>query len=229
MAGHLLDRAPIRVSGQKVHPAVRAGGIPQKDLLDVADAFEEAAPIQRRAESEARDRVGHRDLIGGLSLSLDANRIFRGHTPGRQPGIDLFAHANSTGSVLADALEHSHRERQTGLVLQGRHPSPIGRVERGQVGIRQHEGISHVAHSCRQVGDIANQRELESTRPGPELADGQRRRCLKREEKPLKAFGIQPAVAVADDLPGQHLDAGGVRGIDDAGQATVVAGRKVAA
>ena len=76
--GELFHRLTLPVAAQEVHPAVGAGGIALQHLLDQADRLDVLPPVDRRAEAQAGDRIGHRYLVGRLVLVLAADRRFRG-------------------------------------------------------------------------------------------------------------------------------------------------------
>jgi hypothetical protein len=58
----LLDRVPLLVAAEKIHPAVDAGGVGAQRLVDQAHALDELAPVDFRAQPQAGDRIGDRDL-----------------------------------------------------------------------------------------------------------------------------------------------------------------------
>ena len=64
---------------------------------------------------------------------------------------------------------------------------------------------------CQHVAPLAqvtNERELEDTRPGPELANGQRRDRLVGADEALQALGIDSTSAGTNQLDSQRIDTG---------------------
>ncbi len=57
-----------------------------------------------------------------------------------------------------------------------------------------------------EAAEVFDQAKLEHARPRPELADGERRHCLECHDEPDQALRIQPAIAVANQLPRQGVD-----------------------
>ena len=101
----LLDRLALPVAAEEVHPSVRAGGIALQHLLDQADRLEILAPVERRAEAQARNRIGHRHLVGRLALVFAANRRFRGRLLRREVLLDRRADRRQPETVLADPMQ----------------------------------------------------------------------------------------------------------------------------
>jgi hypothetical protein len=61
-SGELFDGLPLKIARHEVHRAVDAGRIPLKDLVHETDALEVPAPVERRAQPQARHGVRHRHL-----------------------------------------------------------------------------------------------------------------------------------------------------------------------
>ena len=118
-AAELLDDAPILIATDEVHAPVGAGRIAPEDVLDLAHALEESTPVECAGKPQTGDRIGHRDLIGGLVLAFDTNGVFRRHLPKGQPLIDVRSQGGDMRPVLADALEQPNDEGQAGRVGDG--------------------------------------------------------------------------------------------------------------
>ena len=65
--GQVLDRLAVAVAAQEVHAAVDAGRVALQHPLDEAHRLEVLAPVEGRAEAQAGDDVGDRDLRGRLA------------------------------------------------------------------------------------------------------------------------------------------------------------------
>ena len=59
-------------------------GIALQHLLDEADRLDVLLPVERRAQAQARDGVGHRDLRHALALVLAANGLLGRRVPRRE-------------------------------------------------------------------------------------------------------------------------------------------------
>ena len=68
--GQLLHRVPVAVAAEEVHARVDPGGVALQHALDQAHRLDVLAPVERRAQPQAGDHVGHRHLGGGLALVL---------------------------------------------------------------------------------------------------------------------------------------------------------------
>ena len=95
----------LPIATQEVHPSVRTGGIALQDLLDQAHGLDVLAPIERRAQAQAGDRIGHRHLVGCLPLMFIANCRLRGHLLRRQVLLDGRADRRELNAVLADSMQ----------------------------------------------------------------------------------------------------------------------------
>ena len=84
----LLDGLTLPIPAEEVHPAVCTGGIALQDVLDQTDRLDVLAPVERGAEAQAGDGIGHRDLVGRLPLVFAANRRFRGRLLCREVVFD---------------------------------------------------------------------------------------------------------------------------------------------
>ena len=103
--GELLDRLALPIAAEEVHPSVRAGGIALQDLLDQAHRLDILAPVERRAEAQAGDGVGHRHLVGRLALVLAANRRFRGRLLRREVLLDRRTDRRQPKTILAEPMQ----------------------------------------------------------------------------------------------------------------------------
>ena len=63
-----LQRVPVAVAAAEVHDRVHLRGVLAQYTLGDVDLLEERAPVQRVEEPNTGDRVGDRDLVGGLQL-----------------------------------------------------------------------------------------------------------------------------------------------------------------
>src|SRR5258708_670869 len=102
--GQLFHRLAIAVAAQEVHAQIRTGRVALQHLLDQADGLEILAPVERGAETKARDYVRHRDLGRRLTLMFAPDRVLGGHLLGGEVGVDGGAEGGKAGAVLAQAL-----------------------------------------------------------------------------------------------------------------------------
>ena len=113
--GELLHGLPIAVAALEVHPRVDRRRVPPQDLLDETDPLHVSAPVERRAEPEARDRVAGGGLVRGLALVLGPDDVL-----GRR-------------SLFGERLLHEDAERGDALVVLAQpvpHLGHEGAVER---------------------------------------------------------------------------------------------------
>ncbi len=103
-----LDRLPLAVPAQEVHGAVHAGGIASQHLLDEADGLEVVAPVQGRAQPQAREDVGDRHLGRGLTLMFAPDRVLRRQAQCTQVSFDR-RHAGAAGAGRIRAARWSRR------------------------------------------------------------------------------------------------------------------------
>ena len=101
----LLDRLALSIATEEVHPSVRAGRIALQHLLDQADRLDVLAPVERGAEAQAGNGIGHRHLVGRLALVFAANRRFRGRLLRREVLLDRRADRRQPKTVLADPMQ----------------------------------------------------------------------------------------------------------------------------
>ena len=205
-AGQRLDDVAVLIARPEIHLAVDAGRIALQHLLDVADAFKEAAPVERRAEPQARDRIRHRDLVGGLSLAFDTDGVLRRHALGREPILELGPHRGGARAVLANVLKQPNDKRKRAVGRYRRRALGSRHVERPDADVGLGRLFAHAANALGEPGQVRDEGQLEHAGPGPELAHGERRHRLECADEPLQSFGVEPPVAVDDELPCEHLD-----------------------
>jgi hypothetical protein len=104
--GQILHRLAVAVAAQKVHAAVDGGRVTLQHPLDEAHRLEVLAPVEGRAEAEARDDVRDGDLRRRLALVLAADRLLRGRLLCEEMCVGGGAHRRETRAVLAHPLQH---------------------------------------------------------------------------------------------------------------------------
>ena len=212
--------------------AVGAGRIALQHALDEAHRLEVLAPVEGRAQAQARDDVRHGDLRRGLALMLAPDRVLGGHLLDGEVRVDGGADGGEARAVLAQALEELDDEARVEVRRQGRghavargvDPRPRRRRPRGRRRAR-------FERLLRQPAQVLDEGELQHARPGPQLADGQRGHRLVAVHEAHELLPVQAAVAVTDQLHGHGVDAGVARELarGELGQLAVVAGREVPA
>ena len=70
VTGERFDDVAITIARRKIHVAVNIGRLAAQRLLDQAERFDEFLPIDRAQQTQARDAVADRNLIGGLALTF---------------------------------------------------------------------------------------------------------------------------------------------------------------
>jgi hypothetical protein len=76
-------------------------------------------------------------------------------------------------------------------------------VQPGNVRRRGHS--SRLCRCPRRFRHMSDERGFEYARPGPELADGQRRHRLKRLDVPPEPVGVESTVAMSNQVVGHRL------------------------
>ena len=229
--GQVLHRLAVAVAAQEVHVAVDAGRVALQHTLDEAHRLEVLAPVEGRREAEARDDVRDGDLRRRLVLVLAADRLLRGRQLREQMRVDRGAHRREARAILAHALQQLHDERRVDLRRERRRPPVPGGVDLRYVQVGRPAGLARVDRLLRQAAQVLDEGELEHARPGPQLADRERRDRLVAVEEAEELLPVEAAVAVADELHGQGVDArvSGELAGGELGQLAVVAARQVLA
>ena len=174
--GQRLERLPVTIAARKVHPPIHADRVVVQDRLDLAHRLDEPAPVVRGAEAQAGDGVGHRHLVGGFALPLDANRVFRRHLPPGQPCVQIGRCTVAACGPYSRIRCSSRTTNGKLLLFVERYASECAaRIEGGQVGVGTRGIGPGAADALGDLRDVRDQRRLQHARPGPQLADRQRR------------------------------------------------------
>ena len=204
--GQFLHGLPVAIATDEVHARVHAGRVALQHALDQAHGLEVMTPVQRGAEAETRDDVGHRDLGGRLTLMLAADRILRRHVLGGQVVLHGRAHGRQPEAVLAHALEETDEvgggerggQRRGRGLARGVNPRDVG-----VGGLPRRPGLERL---LRQPAEVLEEGQLQHAGPGPQLANGQRRHRLVAVQEPDELVALYAAVAVTNQLDGQSVD-----------------------
>ncbi len=210
--GEVLDRVTVLVAGREVHGSEGRAG-PQGDV-DEADALEEVGPVEGRHHSHAGDHVADRHVHRGLVLVLGLDELVRRLSAGG----DLLVEPPQRGSRLrilitqalhqldregggpGSGVEPLERERSTGAATQAEEI-----VREGVGGLA---GRASGDDALGQPTQVLHEHDAEGDRDGPQLADGQGLGPLKSADEALEGLGLEAAVGVRDEGPGQSEHAG---------------------
>ena len=145
--------------------------------------------------------------------------------------VDGGAHRREARAVLAHALQQLHDERRVDLRRERRRPPVPGGVDLRDVLVGRPACLARVDRLLRQAAQVLDEGELEHARPGPQLADRERRDRLVAVHEAEELLPVEAAVAVADQLHGHGVDArvAGELAGGELGQLAVVAARQVLA
>src|SRR5207244_1636129 len=102
--GQLLHRVAVAVAAREVHARVHARGIAVQDVLHEAHALEVLGPVDGRAQAQAGDRVGDRDLAGGFALVLGVDGLLGRQALRGEPILQPGAQLGRLGPVLPHTL-----------------------------------------------------------------------------------------------------------------------------
>jgi hypothetical protein len=110
--------AALLVAAVEVHQPVRPGGILLQHVLDQTGGFHELAPVEPRAQAQARDGVGHRDLRHGLATMLRAHGVVGREAARLQVRVDRVPDRMKAMSVFRSAVQQLGDERRVRAVGQ---------------------------------------------------------------------------------------------------------------
>ena len=224
-----LDRLPHAIAAQEIHLRVDAGRVAPQRVVDQADRLDVLPPVDRRAQAETGDGVGHRRLAGGLLLLFQAHHVFGAE---RSPGDMRFERElqrRAPRVVLAHAMQELHDERVVRIFGDRERGGGRRRIEPRDIGIGGTAGGAANHDLVGQPAQVLDQRELQHARPRPQLTERERRDALVGIQELRELPKIEPAVAIAQQFHRDRVDAGvaGAFARRQRGQLAVVAARHV--
>jgi hypothetical protein len=241
VAGEFFDLGAVAVAGMEVHEGMDAGGVAPEDGLDGAEGLDELLPVDGGEGAHAGDGVAGGDVVGGLILVfalLDAldglaavgEFLFEpveGEAEGRVHAVDV-------GHQLGDERRGqgggvAHEIAQDGDELPGvglDHLQEVVGPDQGGVALAAAPGDA-LGHEV----EVFDEREAQHDGHGPELAERKGMDGLVGADEAGEVFGIDLAVAVADEFHDDIVDAGkaAAGAVPEAGQFAAVAGGQVGA
>ena len=229
--GQLLHGLAVAVAAQEVHAPISPGRVALQNALDEADGLEELAPVEGGAETQAGDDVRHRDLGRGLALMLAPDRVLGGHVLGGEVRFDGGADGGKARAVLSQAFEKLMDVAGVEVLRQRRRLPVPGGVDPRQVDVGRPDGRAGLERLLREPPQVLDEGQLQHARPGPQLADRERSHGLEAVQEAHQLLAVQAAVAMADDLFGQGIDARVARELpqSELGQLAIVVRREVPA
>ena len=210
-SGEILDRVPVAVTGCEVHGAEGAAGAEQ--FVDQADALEERRPVDGRHHPQTGDHVAERHIRRRLALVFHAHELIGRRPQRRQPFLEPRQTGRRLGILLTQALDelYGKGDRQRGNVERpegqrsGRSPADAEQLVRQRVGVMA--GGASLHDPLGQAPEILHEHDPQGDGDGPELADGQRLHALESADEALERLGLEVAVGVRDEGPGETQDA----------------------
>ena len=109
-----LDRLAQAIAAEKIHRAIGAGRIALQHFFDQADGLEVVAPVERRTQVQAGQRIGNGHLRRRLPLMFAADGVFRGQVVRAQVLFDGDLQRRQVQTVFAHSLQDPHDERRVG-------------------------------------------------------------------------------------------------------------------
>ena len=209
--------------------------------VDEAHALEERHPVQRRHQAHAEDHIADGHVHRGLALMLHADDVV-GCRPLRLEALVEPEQRRSDGTILIpEPLDELHREgSHERAALESRESlrRPRDRntvVTHAQKLVR--EGVRVLARRApaddglRQAPEVLHEYDAQRDRHGPQLADRQWLHTLVGVQEPPEELGIESAVGMGDEGPGDSIHAriAGERPLGQLGQLPVEPGRQVVA
>ena len=140
--------------------------------------------------------LGPDDLFGARLLLLEV-------------GVDGAAHRGEARPPFADPFEQLHDVGRMEVRRQLRQRPVAALVDAVDEAVRGAPGGARFERAGGEAAQILDQAEPEHARPGPELADGERRDGLEAVQEADQLGPLELAVAVADELDGERIDARG--------------------
>ena len=205
--GQLLDGLPLPIAAEEIHARVDAGRIAPQRLLDEADGLDVGRIVHRAAQAQARNHVGDRCLAGSLLLVLFANDFFRGDATRRKVVVDHRTQRRAAKLVFAGTMQQLDDARGVDVGWERVEPRCRAAFEIRQQIVGGAHRRARREHFIRQPAEILDERELQHARPRPHLPDGQRSDALVAFEKQRQLRDVEAAVAMADQLDGDRIDA----------------------
>jgi hypothetical protein len=209
----LLDRMPVAIARGKVERRkVRARA---QDLVDPTHALEELFPVERRHQAHARDDVADRHVHGRLPLVLEGSDLFARGALGRELLVEPAQRRDLVGILLAQPLgELDGKGRGQGLLLQARqHRTRVRRRPLPEAEQRVRQEVRFLARrsplhdELRDATEVLDQQDAQRDRDGPQFADHERLHMLVGLHEPAERLGLEAAVGVGDERPGEADDA----------------------
>src|SRR5262249_17335421 len=161
--------------------------------------------VERRAEAQAREDVGHRHLLGGLPLRLREDDALDGQSLATELLVEACAQAGHPRPELAQTLDERHDERPGHRFREAWKLAPFF-FEGCQVSIGGDAARARLDDAVGHPPQTLEESELEGARPGPELAQGQRAYRLIGGEEPRHPVRLEARVAGAAQLLGHPPD-----------------------
>ena len=233
----LFDRVAIPVAGGEVHRGIVAAR--SEHLVDQADALEELRPVERGHQPHAHDDVPHGHVHRGLPLLLDQDDLVGGRPLTGQALVQPEQRRGDRGILIAQPLDELHRERRhQPSVLErgeGRRHRLHGRALQSKEIVGERVGRlacrSPADDGLGQASQILDEQDPQGDRDRPQLSDRQRLHALVGVHEPAERLGIEAAVRMGDERPGDavHARVAGQRPLGQFGELAVKTGRQVVA
>jgi hypothetical protein len=147
--------------------------------------------------------------------SFGSDRVFDRFGARREHGVELLAERDSGRAEFTGALEQPRHERGVGVEGPGEVVREIPfrtAVSRGRRRERVGEAIGiqpmrpAVGEDVGPHPQVIHEGELERARPGPQLANRQRRDRLIRADEAVHPLSVEPACAAPNQLEPERVD-----------------------
>ncbi len=228
---------PITIARGKIHRGEIAVGAQHR--IDRAHALEKIRPVDRRHQAHARDHVADRHVHRALPLVHFADDLVGRGSLRREPLIQPSERRRHLGVLVAQALNHFHRERR-------RHRRPIEILEHNvrrfrlaavcsQQPVRHRVGslALHTAAANQFSGapQIFDQHYPKRDGDRPQLADRERLHVLVGLHEPRQRLRVEVTVGMRDVGPRdpEHARISFQRTLGELGELTVESARQVVA
>ena len=234
-ARQFLNGAAIEIAGRKIH--LRKSPARLEHFIHQAEAFKQFGPIHVGNEPHAGDDVAHGDAAGDLPLVLIANHRVGGRRLAGQLVVEPGQGGRDARILIAQAMDQLHQIAVGKRHLASGRQHRVGELDGVAGGAqqpirRQVGGVTPGATVDHPLGDpskVLDEHDPQGDGDRPEFTDGERLHFLIGAQIAADDVGIEQAVGVRHERPGQaeHARVVGERPAGELGQLPVIADRQI--
>ncbi|MCY1400481.1 hypothetical protein D9M71_155710 [compost metagenome] len=197
MPGQAFDDMAVMIAGGKIHVRVDTGRVRAQHLFDMAEHFDELAPVGRCQQPQAGNAVADGHLVGRLLLGIHLHQAFNGQ-PRLTQGLFYPRHWQNQRSALPlQATRQFGNKRGCHRRCRSRHVGnrqhyafgvPLGDFNQAIGPVIGKVAVVPVGHYPRcYAPQILDQRQAQHDRDRPEFTQGQECHRLIRGDETIQA------------------------------------------